>query len=101
MSYTKILFIVLIFLHFWPANVFSQYFGRNKPSYRIFNYDALYTPNFEIYHYLKNDTFITQFAEWSEEWYVMHQKVFPYFAIPFQNGGWQNKNFGLNFVPGW
>jgi hypothetical protein len=25
----------------------------------------------------------------------------PYFAIPFQNGDWQNKNFGLNFVPGW
>jgi len=25
----------------------------------------------------------------------------PYFAIPFQNGGWQNRNFGLNFVPGW
>lgn len=25
----------------------------------------------------------------------------PYFAIPFQNGGWQNKKIGLNFVPGW
>ncbi|HZH72696.1 MAG TPA: hypothetical protein VFD91_09415, partial [Mariniphaga sp.] len=25
----------------------------------------------------------------------------PYFAIPFQNGGWENRNFGLNFVPGW
>jgi outer membrane protein assembly factor BamA len=25
----------------------------------------------------------------------------PYFAIPFQNGGWKNKNFGLNFLPGW
>jgi Tol biopolymer transport system component len=25
----------------------------------------------------------------------------PYLAVPFQNGGWQNKQFGLNFVPGW
>jgi hypothetical protein len=25
----------------------------------------------------------------------------PYFAIPFQNGGWKNRNFGLNFLPGW
>ena len=25
----------------------------------------------------------------------------PYYAIPFQNGGWKNKTFGINFVPGW
>jgi len=25
----------------------------------------------------------------------------PYYAIPFQNGGWRNKTFGINFVPGW
>ncbi len=75
-EYFMILLLSLGYLLFWPLNVFSQYFGRNKPSYRTFKYDALYTPNFEIYHYLKNDTFIAQFAEWAEEWYVMHQKVF-------------------------
>jgi hypothetical protein len=25
----------------------------------------------------------------------------PYYAVPFQNGGWKNKMFGVNFVPGW
>lgn len=75
-KYFRVLFIASILLQFWPTTVFSQYFGRNKPSYRTFNYDAIYTPNFEIYHYFKNDTFITQFAEWSEEWYAMHQGIF-------------------------
>jgi hypothetical protein len=25
----------------------------------------------------------------------------PYFAVPWQNGGFRNANFGFNFVPGW
>ncbi|HYC40730.1 MAG TPA: hypothetical protein VEB63_09595 [Chitinophagaceae bacterium] len=25
----------------------------------------------------------------------------PYYAIPWQNGGFRNGNFGLNFLPGW
>lgn len=25
----------------------------------------------------------------------------PYYAIPWQNGGFHNANFGLNFIPGW
>ena len=24
-----------------------------------------------------------------------------YYAFPFQNGGWKNGQFGINFVPGW
>lgn len=27
--------------------------------------------------------------------------VEPYYAVPWQNGGFQNANFGLNFIPGW
>lgn len=27
--------------------------------------------------------------------------VEPYYAIPFQNGGWKNRSFGVNFLPGW
>ena len=68
--------LVLILLNIIPATVSSQYFGRNKPGYRTFKYDAIHTPNFEIYHYLRNDTFITQFAQWAEEWYSMHQGIF-------------------------
>ena len=25
----------------------------------------------------------------------------PYYAIPWQNGGWKNGSFGFNFTPGW
>ncbi|MER3464577.1 MAG: hypothetical protein C4329_09415 [Chitinophagaceae bacterium] len=25
----------------------------------------------------------------------------PYYAVPWQNGGFKNANFGLNFIPGW
>jgi Tol biopolymer transport system component len=25
----------------------------------------------------------------------------PYYAIPWQNGGWRNANFGVNLIPGW
>jgi len=25
----------------------------------------------------------------------------PYVAVPFQNGGFKNIQFGLNFTPGW
>jgi Tol biopolymer transport system component len=25
----------------------------------------------------------------------------PYYAVPWQNGGFKNANFGLNFLPGW
>lgn len=54
----------------------AQYFGRNKPGYKKFNFDVVQTPHFEIYHYLKNDTMISAISLWSEKWYQMHQKVF-------------------------
>jgi Tol biopolymer transport system component len=72
----RILFFILILLHFYPAALHSQYFGRNKPSYKTFHYDAVHTPNFEIYHYLDNDTFISRFSAWAEEWFAMHQGIF-------------------------
>jgi len=69
--------LTLTFLHIlFPVTVFSQYFGRNKPGYKKFNFDVLQTPNFEIYHYLNNDTLKDNIANWAEEWYLMHQKVF-------------------------
>ncbi|MBG0858919.1 MAG: PD40 domain-containing protein [Bacteroidales bacterium] len=54
----------------------AQYFGRNKPGYRKFNFDVLQTPHFEIYHYLKNDSLINTLSQWSEKWYQIHQKFF-------------------------
>ena len=54
----------------------AQYFGRNKPGYRPFKFEVRQTPNFEIYHYLKNDSLLNTLSVWSETWYNMHQKTF-------------------------
>ncbi|MBW6499915.1 MAG: hypothetical protein K0B05_00845 [Bacteroidales bacterium] len=54
----------------------AQYFGRNKPGYSRFRYDVLQTPNFEIYHYLGNDSLLNKIYRWSENWYEIHQKTF-------------------------
>lgn len=59
-----------------PVIVNGQYFGRNKPGYKSFKFDVTHTPNFEIYHYLKNDSLLKSFANWSEEWFSMHKKIF-------------------------
>jgi hypothetical protein len=80
----KIIFLTILLIPVFPEILSAQYFGRNKPSYKVFEYDAIYTPNFEIYHYLKNDTFINQLAEWAEEWYAMHQRIFKD-TIPYKN----------------
>ena len=53
----------------------AQYFGKNKPSYESFDFEVLETPNFEIYHYLKNDDLLRALSNYSEQWYLMHQNV--------------------------
>lgn len=67
--------IVLAVLHL-PVVLQGQYFGRNKPGYRTFDYKLSQSPNFELYHYLGNDSLLTEFMSWAEEWYDMHQLVF-------------------------
>lgn len=72
------LFTLLLFstgILFSPE-MYAQYFGRNKPGYKTFEYDILQTPNFEIYHYMKNDSVLNSLSQWSEKWYLMHQTVF-------------------------
>ena len=56
----KMMILTILFLHIFPEITYSQYFGRNKPGYKTFKYDALHTPNFEIYHYLKKDVYKRQ-----------------------------------------
>ena len=53
----------------------AQYFGRNKPHYKSFDYKLYETPYFSIYHYLENKDALDRIALWSEQWYKMHQKV--------------------------
>lgn len=69
---------------FWSANINAQYFGRNKPNYRQFDFKVLETPNFEIYHYLKNEELIQELANDAEHWYKLHQQIFKD-TIPFKN----------------
>ncbi len=56
-----------------PVN--AQYFGRNKPHYKRFDYKLYETPYFSIYHYLENKDALNRIALWSEQWYKMHQHV--------------------------
>ena len=60
----------------YPQNTNTQYFGRNKPGYKSFEFEVTQTSNFEIYHYLEDDTLLNDFSQWAEEWYTMHQKIF-------------------------
>ncbi len=59
-----------------PFALQGQYFGRNKPTYKVFNYKVFQTPHFEIYHYLNNDSVLNQLGYMSEEWYSEHSKIF-------------------------
>jgi Tol biopolymer transport system component len=63
-------------LLFLPGNASAQYFGRNKPGYKKFDYKVYQTPNFEIYHYFKNDSVIKYWATETEKWYTLHSQLF-------------------------
>src|SRR4030042_2532729 len=69
-------FIMLAAFLLFSIDTNAQYFGRNKPGYRKFRFDVIQTPNFEIYHYLKNDSLRSALWRWTENWYSIHQLVF-------------------------
>ncbi len=71
------LFGVLIgMLFLFPLIMKAQYFGRNKPGYRIFDYKVYESPHFEIYHYLDNKDMLDELTATSEKWYKRHKRVF-------------------------
>ena len=72
----KYLLMVLMANLVLPLSTDAQYFGRNKPGYRSFRFDVIQTPDFEIYHYLKNDSLVSSLTSWSQQWYLNHQKMF-------------------------
>ncbi|MBN2480245.1 MAG: PD40 domain-containing protein [Bacteroidales bacterium] len=73
LRYGLILFSVFLLTE---TAIQAQYFSRNKPSYKTFDFKVLQTPHFEIYHYFKNDSMTDILAQWAEEWYQMHQQSF-------------------------
>lgn len=78
----KILILLIALTTSCPV-VYGQYFGRNKPRYRSFDFKVLQSPHFEIYHYL-NDSSAGYIAELSERWYALHQNSFQD-TIKFKN----------------
>jgi WD40 repeat protein len=70
---------VLLFTVITVLNIPSlqaQYFGRNRPSYRTFDFKVYESPNFTIYHYFDNDSVINALANRFEHWYIRHQALF-------------------------
>ncbi len=73
----KLLWIIsLMMLWLAPSDIYCQYFGQNKPTYKVFNYKVYQTPHFVIYHYLDNDSVLNRLASMSEAWYREHQEMF-------------------------
>lgn len=70
--------ISLLFLSlFCFQGLWAQYavFGRNKANYENFDFKVYQTPNFEIYHYLDNEAYLNEIANYTERWYKMHQQI--------------------------
>ncbi len=53
----------------------AQYFGKNKPRYRSFDFEIRETPHFSIYNYTENKGLIDEIGVWCEEWYYAHQEA--------------------------
>lgn len=68
-----LLFLVTLFSYQVAT---AQYFGRNKPRYHTFDFKVLETPNYEIYHYLRDRETVYRLAQWSEMWYEHHHDIF-------------------------
>ncbi len=69
----RVIFLIACF--FSIGQLDAQYFGQNKPRYETFDFKVHSTPNFEIYHYLKNDSSIIDLSQQTEQWYRLHQAV--------------------------
>ncbi len=70
------LFAIFTLLFVFLQDVQAQYFGRNKPSYRSFEFEVFQSPNFDIYHYFENDSIPNFIANKYEKWYKRHQQLF-------------------------
>lgn len=53
----------------------AQYFGRNKPRYKSFEFEVLQSDHFKVYHYFKNENVANRLAQMSEMWYEYHKDV--------------------------
>lgn len=73
---TKIrFFYVLLVILFLNVVASAQYFGRNKPNYRSFDFKVVSSPHFDLYYYLKNKEKANNFVSMAEQWYSYHSSV--------------------------
>ncbi|MEJ8756099.1 tolB protein precursor [Pontibacter sp. H259] len=68
----KLYFLFFLLL---PCLAQAQYFGRNKPAYKKFEFQVLTSPHFEFYHYFKNQQDAEKLLNDAERWYNLHQAV--------------------------
>ncbi len=68
--------VFFLFIFIAGTETHSQYFGRNKPSYRTFDYQLYQSPHFDIYHYFDDDSVVNALANTYEKWYKRHQRLF-------------------------
>ena len=76
--------IILIGLFLSGPDVYGQYFGKNKPRYRSFDFKVKRTGHYDLYYYTKNKAVVDRFGQWSEMWYDHHYDVFKD-SIEFHN----------------
>ncbi|AHM58887.1 hypothetical protein D770_03100 [Flammeovirgaceae bacterium 311] len=69
------LFLLLVAFLSPTIQADAQYFGRNKVSYRSFDFKVAESPHFELYHYFGSDSAVNSLLLASEKWYQMHQEV--------------------------
>jgi Tol biopolymer transport system component len=79
----KLIISLILIISVFTEN-YGQYFGRNKPRYRTFDFKVVETPHYKIHHYLKNPEMVDYLSKVSEQWYDNHKKIFGK-DIPFKN----------------
>jgi Tol biopolymer transport system component len=72
---SQILLMCLLFLCISAGNSHAQYFGKNKPSYRSFDFHLSQTEHFDIYHYLDDSVRLRFVGSLAEQWYHYHRQI--------------------------
>ena len=81
---TMIKIHLTVFLTVISLSLQAQFFGKNKPRYRSFDFKVLETDHYDIYYYTRNKAVINRLGQWSEMWYDHHANVFQD-TITFKN----------------
>lgn len=71
----KKFFVLLISFFILYPTLDAQYFGRNKPRYRNFDFKVRETDNFDIHFYMKNRDAVDRIAQQTEQWHDMIQQI--------------------------